>query len=523
MAYDLVIKNGSIVDGSGIPGFSGDIAVKGDRIAAVGKVDGPARRTLDADGLVVAPGFIDHHTHMDGQIFWDPLASSSCYHGITSVIMGNCGLTLAPCRPQDHDAAIQTFIRVEGIPRQALEKGLPWEWETFGEYLDCMDGRLGVNAGCLVGHNAVRQYVMGDAACERKATAAEVRAMRTEVRAALRAGALGLSLNRNPRHLREDGSPLPTHFADEGEIFGLASEVAARHTGIIQTLGGPAGPTQAPDVHLYGELALATRRPVTWQSIRYRPEQPDYWFEMLEANAAEVRRGARLYALCNTPSVEAIGTDEARLDAEAHIMQSPLVLLGTSDAGAHAASGNGRNFGYTTRILGEWVRGRGAISLEEAVSRMSSAVADLYEIPDRGLLRAGYKADIVLFDPTTVASLPCEWSYDLPGGDKRWIQAAQGIETTIVNGVPLVEHGQHTGEYPGRVMRNRLAAGPRRRAPSAPTPNGSIAIALVAAITPSLALPRKGGGDKRRTPSPLTGEGGERVSAIRMNMRLRPA
>jgi N-acyl-D-aspartate/D-glutamate deacylase len=458
MAYDVVIKNGRIVDGSGAPAFGGDVAITDGRIVAVGKVDEPASRTVNADGLVVAPGFIDHHTHMDGQIFWDPLASSSCYHGITSIIMGNCGLTLAPCHPDDHDAALQTFIRVEGIPRTALEAGLPWTWQTFDEYLDRVEERIGINVGCLVGHNAVRQYVMRDDACERGATAAEVESMRSEVRAALAAGALGLSLNRNPRHLREDGSPLPTHFADFDEMAALADEVALRNTGMIQTLGGPAGPTMAPDVHWYGELARATRRPVTWQSVRYRPEQPDYWTEMLEANSEEVRLGARLFALCNTPSLSAIGDDRARLDGETGIMQSPLVVLGTSDAGAHAASGNGRNFGYTTRILGEWVRQREAISLEEAVRRMTSVVADIYDIPDRGLLRAGYRADVVLFDPTTVASLPNEWANDLPDGGKRWIQPAAGVEMTLVNGIPLVERGEHTGAFPGQVVRNRLAA-----------------------------------------------------------------
>jgi N-acyl-D-aspartate/D-glutamate deacylase len=458
MAYDLVIKNGRIVDGSGAPGFGGDIAIQGDRIAAIGKIDEPAARTIDADGLVVAPGFIDHHTHMDGQIFWDPLASSSCYHGITSIIMGNCGLTFAPCRPEDHDAALQTFIRVEGIPRSALEAGLPWGWETFDEYLHLVEQHIGVNVGCLVGHNAVRQYVMRDDACERGATADEVNAMRAEVRAALEAGALGLSLNRNPRHLREDGSPLPTAFADFDEMAALSAEVARRNTGMIQTLGGPEGPTMAPDVHWYGQLARETRRPVTWQSVRYRPEQPDYWSEMLEANAEEVRLGARLFALCNTPSLAAIEDDRARVEGETSIMQSPLVLLGTSDAGAHATSGNGRNFGYTTRILGEWVRKQEAISLEEAIRRFTSDVADVYDLPDRGLLRAGYKADVVLFDPTTIASLPNEWAYDLPDGGKRWIQPGAGIEMTIVNGVPLIERGEHTGEYPGRVMRNRLVA-----------------------------------------------------------------
>src|SRR5262245_26113257 len=171
MAYDLVIKGGRIVDGSGLPGYLGDVAVQDGRIVALGRVDGSARRTLDADGLVVAPGFIDPHTHLDAQLLWDPLGTSSCWHGVTSVVMGNCGLTLAPGRAADRDALIGSFVRVEGMPREALEAGLEWSWETPAEYAAALERRLGLNAGLLVGHCAVRQAVMGEDGVEREATA----------------------------------------------------------------------------------------------------------------------------------------------------------------------------------------------------------------------------------------------------------------------------------------------------------------------------------------------------------------
>jgi N-acyl-D-aspartate/D-glutamate deacylase len=463
MAYDLVIKNGRIVDGSGMPGYAGDVGIAGDRIVAVGKVDGRARRTLNADGLIVAPGFIDHHTHMDAQICWDPLATSLCFHGVTSIIMGNCGLTLAPCRPEDRDAAIQNFIRVEGMPRPVLEAGIPWGWETFGEYLGYLEGRIGVNVGCLVGQNAVRQYAMGEAATERAATATEVRDMQRAVRDALRAGALGFSINRRPAHRREDGSPLPSFYADDAEIDAQLAVLARLNVGLIQTNTAGVNPGH---MRWFADMSLRSGRPVSWQTLRHKSTDPESHLRLMETAAAEVERGARIFGLSSTsielgevPPERNEQTDPA---AVADILRSPLALVGTSDAGAHSY-GSGQGYGYATRLLGTWVRERRALSIEDAVRSLSFVVATLYDIPDRGLLRPSYKADLVLFDPTTVAPTPSELVQDLPAGEGRNMQRAVGVEATIVSGEPLIERGQPTGALPGQTLLNRLVARTRRR------------------------------------------------------------
>src|SRR5437016_11721517 len=177
MDYDLLVRRGRVVDGSGLPSFIADVGVKDGKVAEVGKLKGTAARTIDADGLAVAPGFIDHHTHLDAQLLWDPYGTCEPQHGVTTVIMGNCGLTLAPVKSGDEDALVKSFVRVEAIPRFALEKGVPWGWHSYREYLDGLNGRLGINMGGLVGHIAVRQYVMGEESVERQATKPEVQRM----------------------------------------------------------------------------------------------------------------------------------------------------------------------------------------------------------------------------------------------------------------------------------------------------------------------------------------------------------
>jgi len=166
--YDLVLKGGRIYDGSGMPSYYGDVAIQDGKIVEIGRINGGAKRTVNVDGLAVAPGFIDPHTHLDAQLFWDPLGTSSCFHGVTSVVVGNCGLSLAPAKPEDRDAVIKSFVRVEAISRRLLEAGIKWQWTSTSEYLDALDTRLGINAAALVGHIAVRHYVMGEDAVERQ-------------------------------------------------------------------------------------------------------------------------------------------------------------------------------------------------------------------------------------------------------------------------------------------------------------------------------------------------------------------
>src|SRR5439155_4336964 len=191
------------------------------RIVEVGRIRTGAGRVLDADGLAVAPGIIDHHTHLDAQLLWDPLGSSSCWHGVTTVVTGNCSLSLAPCKPEDRDNMIGCFVRVEAISRPALEAGVDWEWESFGEYLDRLGRDRGINVAAYVGHSALRQYVLGEESSERAATEGEIARQRALLGEALAAGAIGLSINRSPRHFREDGRPLPAVPAGDDEVTEL--------------------------------------------------------------------------------------------------------------------------------------------------------------------------------------------------------------------------------------------------------------------------------------------------------------
>src|SRR6266568_1710728 len=204
--YDLLLKGGRVYDGSGLPAFNADVAIADGRIQAVGRINEAAKRTLNVDGLAVSPGFIDFHTHLDAQFFWDPLGSSLNEHGVTTVITGNCGLTLAPARAEDHEALVGTFIRVEGMPANVLRSQVPWGWTTHGEYMDALRRLpLGLNIATLIGHCAVRQYALGDESVERPATEEEIRQMEDLVRDGMDAGAFGFSTNMNDRHFREDG------------------------------------------------------------------------------------------------------------------------------------------------------------------------------------------------------------------------------------------------------------------------------------------------------------------------------
>jgi len=222
MAYDILIKGGRIYDGSGLPSYLGDVAVQDGRIVETGRLSGSAKRTINADGLAVSPGFIDFHTHLDAQLLWDPLATSSCYHGVTTVIPGNCGLSLAPCKEPDHETILKSFERVEAITLPALRAGVKWGFTTFGQYLDTLRGNLGVNVASLVGHCALRQFVMGEASIERAATPAEIQQMKEVLKASVRAGAAGFSTNQNPVHMYADGTPIQSRFATDEEIIELA-------------------------------------------------------------------------------------------------------------------------------------------------------------------------------------------------------------------------------------------------------------------------------------------------------------
>jgi len=559
MAYDLLIKNGRIVDGSGNPSFRGDVAVKNGHIVELGKLTGPASRTVDAGGQVVAPGFIDNHCHYDAQVTWDPLCSYSCDHGATSVIFGNCSLSLAPVKKGKEDRLSEFLSYVEAIPMEVL-RTLEFTWETFPQYLDQMDRNLGVNVGNLIGHTAVRYYVMDDDCQKRTATDDEIKAMQSLVRDGIQAGALGLSVSRNQGHYDPQGVHIPAIWADEKEIFALGDVLRELGTGIIQSGGG--NNAEMKD-GLMSRLSEATGRTVVYNNLGQSMRRPDQWQKHMAQVDATTAKGIRAYPMCtpnritdhftmrNTQTfrglpvwhpiclsspdemlkayadpeirrklhAEAVEfkvdtlpagicrtwwdymvvqvavlpknkwmegktlgeiaktqgkgiidafldlTVEENLDTEwlhgennvdeaavAKILTYPNAIIGLSDGGAHVQFQSG--FGFSTRLLSEWVREKQAMTLEHAVRRLTFESASTFGLYDRGLLRPGMVADIVIFDPDTVKPLPLEVVHDFPTGAKRIKEPAQGIHATFVAGEMLMQDGKHTGALPGRVLRN---------------------------------------------------------------------
>jgi N-acyl-D-aspartate/D-glutamate deacylase len=562
MMYDLLLKNGRIYDGSGMPSFIGDVAINNGRIEEIGRINASADRVLDVGGLAVAPGIIDFHTHFDAQLWWDPLASSSHEHGVTTVVMGNCGLTLAPCKPESRDALIGTFVRVEDMPRASLQAGIPWEWTTHGEFLDALERKpLGLNVATLVGHCAVRQYAMGEASVEREANDFEITEMEELVRQGMRAGAFGFSTNSNQRHYREDGKPVASRFAGLDEIARLCRVVGESQSGLVQfTHGAFAAPEHVAHIgQWYDTILKETRRPLIGESIRHFWSEPDLWRKQLSDVEERCRQGYAAYAMTSTrrsmrrwtlkessrldeipawknlmtlpldlrkerfrdrqtrveldkaiaeskpisfscrwdlisikktartenKNYEGKNVDElARSQAKSpidtfldlalaedlettfedtatqgdeqavkEIFRSPHVLLGQSDAGAHVANAS-PGFGFATTMLAYWVRERQIMSLEDAIKKLTFLPASIFGIHDRGLLRRGMAADIVVFDPEKIDLVEPQKVQDLPEGAPRYIQRAKGIHYTIVNGSVLMKNGTHTGVYPGKVLRS---------------------------------------------------------------------
>ncbi|MBM4260532.1 MAG: amidohydrolase family protein [Deltaproteobacteria bacterium] len=301
--YDLLLKGGRVYDGSGLPSFNADVGIADGKIVDIGRLNGAAKRTLNVDGLAVAPGFIDPHTHLDGQLFWDPYGTSCCYHGVTSVVVGNCGLSLAPAKPEDREAMIKSFVRVEAISRNVLEQGFEWKWTTTEEYMKALGQRLGINAAVLVGHIAVRHHVMGEDAVEREATAAEIEKMRALVRQGMAAGAVGFSTNQNPRHIREDKKPVASRLASDEELGSLLDVLGDMNSGVVQLSGG--GADARGRIAYAANMARRTGRPVLWQSISHSWTRPDHWRGMLEATGKVFQEeGLPIYAMTQAKPFE---------------------------------------------------------------------------------------------------------------------------------------------------------------------------------------------------------------------------
>jgi N-acyl-D-aspartate/D-glutamate deacylase len=300
MGYDLLVKNGRIIDGSGRPAFHGDVGVANGKIVEMGRLDGPAKRTIEADGRVVAPGFVDNHCHYDAQVLWDPLCSFSNHHGSTTVIIGNCSLALAPVKAHDREKLAGMLSYVEAIPMDVLDAGVPWNWESYPEYMRAVGMRLGVNVGTLVGHSAVRQYAMGDDASKRDATDAELAEMRRIVREAIDAGALGLSLTRNMAHFDIHGTRIPAACAPESEMFALADVLREAGTGVIQCGGGT-----NPELkdRLLSRISQACGRPVMYNTLLEQARQPGRWKKHLAHVEQVVSEGLRAIPLCNPGSI----------------------------------------------------------------------------------------------------------------------------------------------------------------------------------------------------------------------------
>ena len=550
---ELVIRGGTLVDGTGAPGRPADVRIAGGRVAEIG-ANLRAPRELDASGCVVAPGFIDIHTHYDAQVFWDPMFSSSCWHGVTTVVAGNCGFTIAPTREAHRHAIVETLQAVEDMSIATLEAGIVWEFTTFREYLDLVERRgLGLNFACYVGHSAVRLFAMGDAGYERAATEPEIDAMRAVVADAMQAGAIGLASSFSPTHFGVGGKPVPSRHSGHEELRALASVLGELGRGVV--VFAPGAPVSYRDAY---ELQLATGRPWMWTPMITHYPEPDYR-EAMRTHAAGRARGADVWAqvscrpvsiqiqlanpylfrtcpsfhaLHDVPDAErrrryadpewrrrawpeiaanvrpAPNWDHVRLaetslhapligkslgaiarergqtpldaycelslaedlrtrftahlsnydeDAVAELLQQPGVVLGQSDAGAHVAQLCDANM--PTDLLGGWVRERKRISLERAVQMLSGDLARLLGLRDRGTLEPGKAADVVVFDPATVAPGPLRRVRDLPGNEERLVaDAPEGVAHVLVNGVPIREDGApavRAGETrPGQVLRS---------------------------------------------------------------------
>ena len=301
MSYDLVIKNGLVIDGSGGARYRADVGVTGRTISKIGRISGvQAKESIDAEGHVVTPGFVDGHTHMDAQIFWDQLGSSSCYHGVTTVVMGNCGFTLAPCREAEADLVFRNLERAEDISRSAMLEGIDWQWETYPEYLDVIDSLpKGINYAGYVGHSAIRTYVMGERAFEEDPTDSDMEAMKSAVQESVKAGAIGFSTSRSPAHMTSDNRLVASRVASDKEVKDLVRAMGETGAGIFQlamkrgNFGGDSDLVKE-DYRGLAELSRETGRPITFGSLS-RKEVPGQWRELYKIIENENLNGARIF------------------------------------------------------------------------------------------------------------------------------------------------------------------------------------------------------------------------------------
>ena len=533
---DLLIRGATLYDGSGADPLRADLAVRGGRIRAIGaSVPVAARQVVDAGGLALMPGIIDSHTHFDAQLTWDPYVRPSPALGVTTAVIGNCGFTIAPCRPQDRELTMRNLTQVEGMSFEVLERGISWEFETFAEYLAQLRRRgCAVNVGAYVGHSSLRTWVMGADATRRAATDAEITQMAELVRAAMDAGAVGLASSTSPAHNGAGGAPMPSRLATDAEHLALIEAMGSSGRGVYMVTKG----AQMP-VALLEEMAARSGRPVMVAALLHNGTNPGAVFADLDAITAANQRGRRLigqvsccaltmeYTLASPYPVEglaswkrALGKQGAALEAVladpqfrqgvrdelaapsvfrlfngewdkvhvvevtherhreleqssiahlarrqdkdpldvmldlaldedlttiftaqllnsdeqavARLLNHPHSLVSLSDAGAHLTFFNDAGFGL--HLMGHWVRERAVMSLPDAVRRLTHQSAEIFGLSGRGLLREGYAADLLLFDPATVGRGVSRRVFDLPGGAPRLHTDALGVRGVWVNG-----------------------------------------------------------------------------------------
>jgi N-acyl-D-aspartate/D-glutamate deacylase len=534
----------------------GTLGVKDGLITYVGQETGQAaQRTLDAEGLVLAPGFVDPHTHYDAQIAWDPLLTCSPWHGVTTVVMGNCGVGVAPVKPATRDILMHDLVNVEAIPYEVMQAGIDWQWESYGEYLDAIDRRgLGINVAGLVAFTPLRHYVMGEDSFERQATADEIASMRRLLREAMQAGAFGFTTTTSRNHVGYGGRPLACRNASQEELVGLCHALRDVGRGTIEVIVNSAGmyAIDDTDVELLRLLTQESGRKLTWLALFAHPGEPDFhnqtlaklgdlvtravpqvtprpimsqgdlrnpamFASFLSWQAAFKRPLVEQIALYQQPDFRNAFVDELHSRKRDHMwgqmrvleVQNPglqayvgktikdiadakgkrpvdayldvaiaddlqtrfqsaifnfdlagverlvaddRLLIGLSDGGAHVDVIC--DVGYATALLDIWVRQRQALTLEKAVQKLTSVPAALFGIPNRGVVAVGKVADLVLFDPDTVAAKPPQYAYDFPRGGRRLIAKAEGVEATFVAGTQTYARGTHTGALPGRVLRS---------------------------------------------------------------------
>jgi N-acyl-D-aspartate/D-glutamate deacylase len=560
MSYDLLIKNGTVVDGTGAAKYRADVAVANGRIAEIGKITEGAKKVIDASDLIVAPGFVDPHTHYDAQICWDPLITSSSWHGVTSLVMGNCGVGIAPCKPEVREIAAWDLVNVEAIPFDVLTKGITWDWVTFPEYMNAAQKRgCGINIGFMAPLTPFRHFVMGEESMDREATPEETAKIKALIKEAVAAGAFGFSTTNVAQHIGYKGRPIACRNASRDELRAYSNALKELGKGSIElALSNSVSIVDEGEYALLDMLLTESGRPVTWLALLNRDDMPEACQETLRATAPLIQKGALAQVTCRPLIIEidlrnpfifanlpcwkpafqrpveeqknfyrdasfraafrkemeapkvfsgkweraivhqvgnpalnswlgksvaqiarergkdaldtfldlAIEDDlnlhytyelfNANEDRIPELITDPRVMVGLSDGGAHVDMLC--DAGYCTYMLGTWVRDRQVMTLEHAVKRMTSEPAAFYGMTQRGTLKKGLAADFAIFDLNTVGSKKRgEMRSDLPGGGKRLVMPAQGVQYTIVNGAVLYEGGKHTGALPGQVLRSGQA------------------------------------------------------------------